>query len=258
MTIKAVIADLDGTVIRGNSLIPSADTTYENLKRIGVKWIFMSNNAGSLAPDLAVRLNDLGVYASQDEVLNSASALISELERNRSGARVLVIGSGRLREGVSRAGAVLTQDPMAAQIVVSAMDKEFNYDKLAAAQKAIHNGALFWATNLDATLPVEDGFRPGSGSIVSAIATAAGKRPDRIFGKPQTDLAEMALEMLGMERDDLLVVGDRMETDILFAKNAGLMSALVLTGASAREDIGRFDFEPDHILETINDIESIL
>lgn len=258
MAIKAVIADLDGTVILGSSLIPGADSTYENLKAQGIRWIFMSNNAGVLAEDLADKLNGLGIKVTVSEVLNSASALINELKINKPGARLLVIGSDRLKQGLRDAGIIVEDSSTDVDIVVSAFDKSFNYQRLEMAQNAIHKGALFWATNRDAALPVEDGLRPGAGTMVAAIATAAGKEPDRVFGKPSVDLANLALEKLGVDRDQALVVGDRMETDILFAKNAGLPSALVLTGAASKEDIGLFDFKPDHIIDTINHVASLM
>ncbi len=258
MAIKAIIADLDGTVILGSTLIPGVEKTYEDLKTKGIKWIFMSNNAGVLAEDLADKLNGLGIKVTVNEVLNSASALINELKTKRPEAKLLVIGSDRLKQGLRDAGIIVEDSSTDVDIVVSAMDITFNYEKLERAQNAIHKGALFWTTNRDAALPVEDGMRPGSGSIVAAIATAAGKEPDRVFGKPSTDLANLALEKLGLDRDQVIVVGDRMETDILFAKNAGLPSALVLTGAASKEDIGLFDFEPDHIIDTINHVASLM
>jgi HAD superfamily hydrolase (TIGR01450 family) len=257
MTLKAIIADMDGTVILGDSLTPGAQTTYEHLKSKGIKWLFMSNNAGSLATDLATKLNGLGIDAHESEVLNSATALIDELKRTRPGARILVIGSERLKAGLAQAGAYLVEDSTAVDIVVGAMDKQFNYHKLAMAQEAIHKGALFWATNLDASLPTEEGFKPGSGSIVAAIATAAGREPDRVFGKPHNDLAALALQRLGTQANECLVVGDRLETDILFAKNAGFKSALVLTGASSRDDTKGLDFKPDYIIDDINGLMAL-
>jgi len=147
---------------------------------------------------------------------------------------------------------------MEAEIVVTAMDTGFTYDKLKRAHRAISNGARFWATNLDATFPAAGGFLPGAGSIVASVATAVGRPPDRVFGKPSPDMAELALEILGLTAECCLVVGDRMETDILFARNAGMDSVLVLTGATTREALADFSYSPDHVLESLADLPDFL
>ncbi len=248
---RAVLADMDGTMFRGTTLIPGSDSAYHDLAARGIRWLFISNNAAVLARDLAVKLTDLGVQVSEDQFVNSASALLRALEREKKGLRVLVVGEARLIEGLESVGVTVVDDPKAAEIVVSAIDRGFTFDKLVRAQNAIHRGALYWATNLDSALPVEDGVKPGAGSIAAAISTAAGRGPDRVFGKPAEDMAEIAMEILGLPRESCLVVGDRMETDILLARNAGMDSALVLTGATSMEDLSEFPYRPDHILESI-------
>lgn len=141
--------------------------------------------------------------------------------------------------------------------MVVGLDREFTYEKMKLAHKAIQRGALFWATNLDPTYPEADGLSPGAGSVVSAIATAAGKEPDRVFGKPSTDMADIALERLGITSQECLVVGDRMDTDVEFAIKAGMFSVLVLTGATSLEDISRYAFSPGHIIESIASLEKL-
>ncbi len=255
---KAILADMDGTVNRGDTLLPGVDSLYRELTDKGFRWLFLSNNATAVASDLARKLCSMGLQVSDDQVVNSAAALIRALAKERPGARVFVVGESSLRAGISRAGMEIVEDPSDTEIVVSALDRGFTYEKLEKAQRAIHMGAEFWASNTDPSLPVADGIRPGAGSIVASIATAAGRQPDRIFGKPHTDMADIALEILGLDRDSCLVVGDRMEMDILFARNAEMTSALVLTGASSREDLPRFDFSPDYVLESIVQISEIL
>lgn len=255
---QAVLADLDGTVYRGDSLIPGVDSLYRDLTDKGYRWLFLSNNATATASDLAAKLRSLGLPVSGDQVMNSASALIRALKKERPQARVFLVGESKLRAGIELAGIEIVDDASNVDIVVGAMDRGFTYAKLEKAQGAILNGAAFWATNTDASFPVAHGLLPGAGSIIASIATAAGRQPDRIFGKPSTDFAEMALQVLGMGRDACLVVGDRLETDILFAQNAEMASALVLTGASSREDLMRFSFSPDYVLESIVQISEIL
>ena len=169
----------------------------------------------------------------------------------------MVVGEERLSQGLRDAGIRVEDGRCGVDLVVTAMDLHFNYEKLRKAQAALLGGALFWATNLDASLPVAHGFLPGAGSIVAAISTAAGRGPDRVFGKPSPDMAHLALEQLGLPAASCLVVGDRMETDILFARNAGIDSALVLTGAGSRDDLSRFPFAPAYVLEGISDLSTL-
>ncbi|MBM4329007.1 MAG: HAD-IIA family hydrolase [Deltaproteobacteria bacterium] len=254
---RAILADLDGTVNRGRTLLPGARETYLELSSRGIGWIFLSNNATVLASDLAEGISRLGLAISERQVLNSALALIHGVRTERAGSKVLVVGETKLVNGLTAAGVRVIEDPQRADIVVAAMDRQFNYDKLKRAQAALLGGALFWATNTDAALPVEDGLLPGAGSIVAAIGTAAGRAPDRVFGKPSPDMAYLALALLGLPAESCLVVGDRMETDILFARNAGMDSALVLTGAASRGALKEFPYAPDHVLESIADLSSL-
>lgn len=249
-----VLADLDGTVNRGSQLIYGADRAYRELSSRGIRWIFASNSATRLACDLADKINGLGLPVVKDQVINSASAAIAALEAHYPGARLMVVGEPRLVQGLTKAGALVTDNPEIAKIVLVAMDTGFTYNKLKNAHRALGNGALFWATNLDSTFPFEDGFLPGAGSIVASIATAIGRQPDRVFGKPSPDMAMLALRSLNMPSRSCLVVGDRMDTDILFAKNAGMDSVLVLTGATSREDLDRYTYSPTYVLDSIFDI----
>lgn len=251
MKFKAVLADMDGTVNRGDTLIAGADSVYRELSGAGVRWLFLSNNGSTLASDLAQKISRLGLPVSEDQVINSASALLREVGANFVHSRIMVVGQPRLIQGLEDSGATVTEDPSNTDIVVVALDRFFTYEKLKRAHLAIQKGAIFWATNLDATYPEANGFSPGAGSVVASIATAAGREPDRVFGKPNTDMAELALERLGIERSDCLVVGDRMDTDIEFARRAGMPSALVLTGATSISDLSKFSFSPNYILDSI-------
>ncbi len=258
MKYRALLVDLDGTINLGNVLIPGADRVYRDLSDLGIRWLFLSNGATALAADLALKISKLGLPVSEDQVINSASALLREVQRNFLGAKIMVVGHERLKQGLVASGAVISGDPSATDIVVVALDTQFTYEKMKLAYRAIQRGALFWATNLDPTYPESDGFSPGAGSVVAAIATAVEKAPDRIFGKPYPGMAEIALEKLGLDESDCLVVGDRMDTDIRFAKNSGMRSALVLTGATSLEDLPKYSFSPDHVLESVSDLRSLM
>lgn len=257
MSYKAVLADLDGTINRGKLLIPGADLVYRDLSDSGIKWLFLSNNAATLASDLAEKIASLGLPVNERQVINSASALILEVRRSCTGTRIMVIGQPQLRRALEDAGAITTEDPFSSDIVVVALDTEFTYEKMKRAHRAIQNGALFWATNMDPTYPDADGFSPGAGSVVASISTASGRQPERIFGKPSTDMAAIAIERLGISEGECLVVGDRMDTDVRFAIGAGMASALVLTGATSLADLSKYPFAPNYVLESISSLKTL-
>jgi 4-nitrophenyl phosphatase len=254
MRYKAILADLDGTVNRGDVLIAGVEATFRDLSQRGVQWLFLSNNAGRSAHELALKLTSLGIPVAEHQVVNSALALIHSLKREHAGQRFMVIGEASLVRTIEEAGGAISDDSTNTDIVVVAMDRGFTYEKLKKAHIAIQNGAILWVTNLDATFPVPGGFHPGAGSVAAAVITAAGRPPDRVFGKPYPDMALLALETLKLPASSCLVVGDRMETDILFAKNAGMPSALVLTGATSRSDIAKYSYAPDYVLESVANI----
>ena len=251
---RAILADLDGTVYRGNRLIPGALEAYQVLSGKGLRWMFLSNSAGRLATDLAAKLNRLGLSVSVEQVVNSAAALIHTLAREYPSTRVMVIGETNLIRGIEHAGVSVTDDPQGTDIVVTALDTGFTYEKLKRAFAAIQRGAKFWATNLDPTFPTSEGFLPGAGTMAAAVGTAAGKSPERVFGKPSADMALLALERLHLDASACLMVGDRIDTDLLFAKNAGMDAALVLTGATSRSQAEKYPVAPDYVLESIADL----
>ncbi len=252
-----ILADMDGTMNRGDLLVPGAREVYEELTQRGIHWLFLSNNATVLAPDLVARIRDFGLPVAEDQVINSVVALIHGLKKERPSPRVMVVGEPRLVQGITDAGITVTNAHGKADIVVAALDRGFNYEKLRSAQTAIRDGASFWATNTDSFLPVADGVLPGAGSIVAAISVAAGRGPDRVFGKPSPDMAFIALDFLGLPAESCLVVGDRLDTDMLFARNAGIDAALVLTGATSREDLAASRFLPDYVLESILELRTL-
>ncbi|MDD3473284.1 MAG: HAD-IIA family hydrolase [Syntrophaceae bacterium] len=254
MRYKAILADLDGTINRGSILLPGVHEIYSKLSQLGVKWYFLSNNATLLAEGLCEKIRKWGLSVDPWQVVNSASVLIREIETVHREIRIMVIGEKCLSQGCSRAGAILTEDPKQTEAVVVALDRDFSYAKMRRAHKAIQAGSKFWATNLDVTFPDEENFSPGAGSVVAAIATAAGVQPERIFGKPFPDMAEMALAQSSLERFECLLIGDRLDTDMLCAKNANMDFALVLSGATTSEMLSESSHKPEYVFSGVSDL----
>ncbi|GAB3621201.1 HAD hydrolase-like protein [Glutamicibacter endophyticus] len=234
----AVLADLDGVVYAGPQAIDGAVEALNTLAEIEVSLAFVTNNAGRSPMSVAVHLRQLGVNTTAEQVFGSADAGAEMLARELNPeAKVLVVGSPYLRECVSIRGMEVveshTDEPDA---VIQGFDPEVSWRHLSEASFAIARGARWVATNTDLTIPRAEGIAPGNGSLVACVQRATGVNP-LVAGKPEPYLFRRAAERTDSRRP--LVVGDRLDTDILGANRAGFSSALVLTGVdSPREALG--------------------
>jgi 4-nitrophenyl phosphatase len=195
----------------------------------------------------------MGFDVPAESILTSALATRDYLlETLPHDAGLFVIGMPALREqlfaGTSFRPIQYGEEKAAA--VVVGLDVGFTYDKLKVASVAIRGGAQFIATNSDATLPTESGLVPGAGSIVAAIATAAGQ-PPLVIGKPETPLLVQSLHRMGVAAQDAVMIGDRLDTDILAGQRAGMLTVLVLTGVSTREEIIHAPVRPDLVVSDL-------
>jgi glycerol-1-phosphatase len=235
-----IIVDLDGVVYLGDQPVPGAATAIRAAIEVGTRFAYATNNASRSTDDVAALLRSLDVPAESDQVYTSARAAARLLAADLpDSARVLVVGSPALRSEVEFAGLTpvtgADDRPLA---VVQGYGPHVGWADLAEACVAIRGGAQWIATNTDATLPSPRGPLPGNGSLVAALATALGGRgPDTVVGKPEPALFEVAAA--GLAADRVLVVGDRLDTDVEGATRAGLDSVLVLTGVSGAEDLLR-------------------
>lgn len=232
----ALLVDLDGVVQLGSKPVPGAAEALAQARGVGIRVVFVTNNASRTAADVADALAAMGVDAHADEVLTSSMAAADELAgRLAPGSRVLVAGGRGLREPVEAAGLVpvasADDDPVA---VVQGWSPDLTWALLAEAAVAVRRGAVWVATNTDATLPSPRGPLPGNGAMVEAVAFATGARPETV-GKPAPTLFRSAAQRAGASRP--LVVGDRIDTDIAGAVAAGYDSLLVLTGVSSADDL---------------------
>ncbi|MFC0068972.1 HAD-IIA family hydrolase [Umezawaea endophytica] len=231
----ALLLDLDGTVYRGKEPVPGAADAVAVARSQGVGIRFVTNNA-SRAPQLVVdHLVEIGFQAALDEVSTSAQAAAAMLaERLPADSAVLVLGTEALADEVRTVGLRPVREATdEVTAVVQGLSQDLGWRELAEACVAIRRGVLWVACNADVTLPTERGLLPGCGALVAALKAATDREP-LIAGKPATPLLEQAAKSLGAERP--LVVGDRLDTDIAGAVNAGMDSLLVLTGVSTEAD----------------------
>jgi HAD superfamily hydrolase (TIGR01450 family) len=226
---KVVCCDLDGVVWRGDEPIRGSAAGIELLRRSGLRVGFLSNNSSQPVGEVAAKLARFGVDVDTADVLTSALAAADLLAADLApGSDVLVSGGPGVHEALTAVGLNPVTDAPAAAVVVG-FHRDFDFDELDRASRAIRAGARFVATNLDATYPVPDGLLPGAGSIVAAIATASGATPE-VAGKPSRPMADLVRHRLG---NDGVVVGDRPSTDGAFADELGWPFALVLSGVTA-------------------------
>jgi glycerol-1-phosphatase len=237
---KRVIVDLDGVVYLGTHAIPAAARALHELAAGGTAVTFATNNASRRADEVAGLLVSVGVPATAEQVVTSGHAAAMMLARwLPPGSPILVVGAPALRDEVVGVGlaVVMVADEQPAA-VVQGYGPTVGWADLAEACVAIRAGARWVATNTDATVPSPRGPLPGNGSLIAALSTALGGRvPDDVIGKPYPAVFELAA--LGCPVDDVIVVGDRLDTDIAGAVAAGMDSLLVLTGVSAAADLLR-------------------
>jgi glycerol-1-phosphatase len=224
-----VACDLDGVVWRGDAPIPAAAAGIAALRDAHLRVAFVSNNSNSPVGEVVAKLERMGIPAAADDVVTSALAAAWLLQQSLTGgARVLVCGGPGVREALTDAGLDVVDDAPAEAVVVG-FHRDFDYDGLERASRAIREGARFVATNLDATYPMPGGLIPGAGSIVAAVATAAGVEPE-VAGKPEAPTVGIIRERYGTTG---VVVGDRPSTDGALASALGWPFALVLSGVTA-------------------------
>ncbi|WP_280269539.1 HAD-IIA family hydrolase [Nocardia wallacei] len=249
----ALLLDLDGTLYRGNDVIPGAPQALSGATSPQA-LMYVTNNASRSAATVAGHLAELGFAATENEVVTSAQAAAHVLAGRLSpGATVLVVGTDDLAAEVERVGLrpIRRFDGAAPDAVVQGHSPQTAWPDLAEAAYALRAGALWVAANTDATLPNERGLAPGNGSMVAALRAATDLEPT-VAGKPYAPLLEDALERAGTR--DALVVGDRLDTDIDGALCVHLPSLLVLTGVSTLEDLRRrpADRLPTYVAESLD------
>lgn len=255
--IKGVLLDVDGVLYRGNEVIPGAREFLAFLDQHHIPYVYVTNNSTLSPEQYAARLRQKGFPARAEQVVGSAEATARLLVQEHSARpTVLVIGEQGLKEVLSRAGFPLTDNGDEAQVVVVGLDRYLTYDKLAEATYAIRRGATFYGTNPDRTFPTERGLAPGGGAILVALE-AATDRTAIMVGKPEPPIFRLGLERLGLPADQVLMVGDRVETDIEGAKRVGLRAALVLTGVT-REPPPPGPHAPDLVARDLTELQALL
>jgi 4-nitrophenyl phosphatase len=251
--IRHLIIDMDGVLWRGKRPMEGLTDFFDFLRRHEIRFILATNNASRSRDDYVAQLARFGVAVRPEEVLPSCDATALYLRRIASpGARVLVIGEQALRAALAEAGFQVV-DEEHADFVVVGLDWGLTYEKLARAARAIWNGARFIGTNPDPVWPGEDGLYPGNGATLAFLERATGVAPV-VVGKPEPLMFQIAMERMGAAPETTAVIGDQLPTDILGGKRAGLLTILVLSGATTLERLAESSIQPDLVFADIRSL----
>ncbi|HEX7788660.1 MAG TPA: HAD-IIA family hydrolase [Methylomirabilota bacterium] len=245
--------DLDGTVYRGDALIPGADAAIAAIRAAGRRVAFLSNKPLQTRAEYAAKLTRLGVPAAPDDVINSSLVLARYLRDRDPGAPVFVIGEPPMRQEMADHGFEVRSDERVRWVVI-AFDRTFDYGKLNVALQAVKGGARLIATNPDRTCPVEGGEIPDCAGMIAAVEAVTDRKVETIVGKPSPIILEVALAALGVPAAEAAIVGDRIETDIVMGRRLGLGTVLVLSGVTRGDDPRIAAVAPDHVLQSIRDL----
>jgi NagD protein len=249
---KSYVLDMDGVVYRGNQLIPGAREFVERLQAGGHPFLFMTNNSQRTPLDFQRKLERMGLNVPEEHYFTSALATAAFLHSQKPGGTAFVIGEAGLTHALYQVGYSLTNvDP---DYVVLGDTPSYDYAKMVHAVKLILDGARFIATNPDVSGPVEEGVEPACGALAAPIERVTG-RAAYYVGKPNPLMMREALKRLDSHSEDSIMIGDRMDTDILSGIGAGMGTVLVLTGVTSRDELRNFSYQPHRIVETLHDLE---
>ena len=255
---RGAIIDLDGTVYRGDKLLPGADDGVASLRDDGANVLFVSNKPIERRQRYCEKLNRLGVPCESVDVVTSATVTADYLAKCHPDSVSYVVGEEPLRDELRAADLAVTDDPETASVVIASMDRQFNYPTLADTLAAIDEETLFIATNPDRTCPVSSGEIPDAAGMIGAIEGVTGRQLDRLMGKPSETILDVATSRLDVDPADCLVIGDRLETDIEMGNRAGMTTVLVLTGVTDRTEVENSTVQPDHVIDSLGDIGEVV
>ena len=249
---KNYITDMDGVLVRGKTIIPGADRFIAALQAKQIPYLVLTNNPMYTPRDLSHRLAAIGLKIPEGNIFTSALATARFLDSQRPDGTAFVIGESGLTDAIHSVGYVLSD--INPDYVVLGETTSYSYDMITKGIRLIEAGARFVATNPDVSGPTEHGIVPACGAVAALIEKATGKSPFYV-GKPNPLMMRTALNYLGVHSEDTVMIGDRMDTDIIAGVESGLDTILVLSGVTRERDVDRFPYRPTQIFNSIADIE---
>lgn len=249
--IRNYLMDMDGVIVREEHLVPGADRFIGRLRGAGYPFLILTNNSIYTARDLAARLRSMGLEVDDREIWTSALATARFLADQRPGGTAYVLGEAGLSTALYEAGYTQTdRDP---DYVIIGETRTYSFERIQRAIRLIANGARFIATNPDPTGPSAEGPVPATGAVAALISRATSVDPYYV-GKPNPLMMRSALNAIDAHSEETVMIGDRMDTDIVSGLEAGMQTVLVLTGITDRDMAERFPFRPTRILDSVADL----
>jgi len=248
---KNYLIDMDGVLVHGNRVIPGAVEFIDQLQASGCKYLILTNNPLYTPGDLAHRLQFIGLNVPEQQIFTSAMATAQFLKSQKETGTAYVIGESGLTGPIHGIGYIITD--IEPEYMVLGETFAYNFEMIKKGIRMIVDGAKFIATNPDASGPSEDGIVPACGAMAALIEKASGSSPFFV-GKPNPLMMRTALNYLDVHSEDTIMVGDRMDTDIVAGVQSGMETILVLTGVTSRENIRRYPYQPSRVLDSVKDI----
>ncbi len=249
------LCDMDGVLLGPTGLIPGADAFVERVRERGYGLQVVTNNSLFTPDEIVERMAGAGLTMRPEEIWTSAMAAASYVAAGTGPTRVFAIGRPAIHLALADVGCV--RDPSTPEVVVLAETRDYDFDEFARAVQLIDRGAAFVATNPEATSPTLDGPVPGCGAMAALIERATGVAP-YIVGKPNPAMIHSGLARLGVDAGRAVLVGDRIETDVVAGAEAGLTTVLVLSGVTTLEELGHAVVVPDVVVGSLAELISLL
>jgi len=250
---KVFLMDMDGTFYLGNTIIPGSLDFIDRLQKNGKSFYFLTNNSSRDANFYALKLNNMGLKTiHKSQIITSGEICAWYLQSLKPNGKVYLLGTKELERDLLKVGLVSVQnDP---DFIVLGFDKTLTYHKLERACYFIRQGIPFFATHPDINCPTEDGPIPDTGSMIKMIEESTGISP-KIFGKPYPEVIEYVSYRTKTTQNEIVMIGDRLYTDIAMGKKSGITTILVLTGETQKDDVKESPWQPDYVFPSLSDID---
>ncbi|TCS79957.1 HAD-IIA family hydrolase [Pectinatus cerevisiiphilus] len=248
--------DMDGTIYLDEYWIDGAKDFLKKIEESGRRYIFLTNNSSKNSKNYVDKLHKMGLDVDIDKIVTSGQATVYYLQQNYRGKRVFLLGNNLLKEEFREGG--ITLDDTNPDVVVTAFDTTLDYNKMCKVCDFVRAGLPYISTHPDYNCPTKTGFIPDAGAIHAFIKASSFRYPDHIIGKPNADIIKYLLARLHTTGDKVVMVGDRLYTDIAAGKNNGLYSMLVLSGETKLEDVESSEVKPHLIFDSVKEVIPLL
>jgi NagD protein len=248
---KGYLIDMDGVIYRGSEVIPGAPEFIRHLQASRIPYLFLTNNSTYTPLDVVVKLRKFDIETTAEHVYTAALATAEFVRRQRPNGTAFVIGEGGLLAALNDANYAISRDQP--DYVIVGEGRVLNFEMAELAHRLIAGGAHLISTNSDPWCPTDSGPRPGCGAIVAMLEAATGRKAYHV-GKPNPFMMRLARKRIGLATDEVVMIGDTMETDIRGATDLGFESILVLSGSTTRESLREYPFAPTRVVESVAEL----